>query len=215
MRAGLDSRFVFGCDLADDHQLHREGMFLGKCFRQLDGILEPHIISAAETALHHQQAAAVGGKRTRSVGPIFGQIHAVVDHRTRRRDLSIPVIPPAMREFALIQNMRGDPGTDQRQNKIAIFGAHEMTKAGIAFAMDPVEAIEALDDPQAAPTRPPQRKQVAGARDHQNGIGRIMRVVCHAARRVLLARLRIYVEGCHAADAIDGGTMQIRGMRKL
>ena len=67
--------------------------------------------------------------------------------------------------------MCGDAGADQRQNKIAVFGTHEMTKAGISLAMDPVETVEALDDPQAAPTRPPQREQVTGACYDQNRFG--------------------------------------------
>ena len=102
-----------------------------------------------------------------------------MDNRTTRSHLTVSIIPPAMGEFALIQNMSGDPGPDQRQNKISIFGAHEMTKAGITLAMDPVEAVEALDDTQAAPTRPPQREQVPGARDDQNRSGWIIRVVRH------------------------------------
>jgi hypothetical protein len=51
--------------------------------------------------------------------------------------------------------MGGDPETDQRQNKVAVLGAQEMTQSRIAPAMDPVDPVQALDDAQAAATRPP------------------------------------------------------------
>jgi len=73
-----------------------------------------------------------------------------------RTALSIPIIPPFMREIALINNVRGNPGPNQRQDEIAIFRAQEMSRTGVAPALNPVDAIQPLNDANAAPARFPQ-----------------------------------------------------------
>ena len=79
--------------------------------------------------------------------------------------------PPGSSEMALVNDPAGQPGADQRQKPVAIFGAQVMASARFANAcqtVQPVHPIQALDDRDAAAAGSPQTGQIARATDHQH-----------------------------------------------
>ncbi len=152
-------------------------MFAGQRLSQSDGAIQPHIVAAAQVALHYQQPAASARRPWPVNRLVLLQLDAIVDNRSIGPRLPIPGFPPLTRKFALINDAGCDPGADQRQHQVAIFSPQEMSQSSLLSALDPVDSVQSLDNSPSRPPRLPQGQQVLRPRNDQDGIRWLARIV--------------------------------------
>src|SRR5659263_306960 len=78
--------------------------------------------------------------------------------------------PPAAHKLGLVDNMRDHPGAEQGEQAVAVLGAQEMARTCVQAAVQPVDAIQALDDADAAVPGAQQAGNVACPAGDENGV---------------------------------------------
>ncbi len=74
-------------------------------------------------------------------------------------------------ELTLIDHVVCQPRPDEGKIPVAIDGTQRVTQSRPMDAVNPVDPIEALHDPYAAPPRFPYLQQMPGAPQHEERIG--------------------------------------------
>ncbi len=91
-----------------------------------------------------------------------------MEEGTRSAPNQLP--PPATGKLRLVNHPRDQPRAQQGQQAIAIFRPEEMTRAGGKAAVEPVDAIQPLDEADTSTTEPQQAQQVPHAAGEQDCI---------------------------------------------
>src|SRR5512133_614766 len=113
------------------------------------------ILSACQAALHDQQTIMPGGTLMQSMRRITSQVHTVADHCGRNPRWLIPILPPILGELALINNLISQPSADIGEICVSINCPDGITRSHPAGALQPVDPVQALHDPDPAPARSP------------------------------------------------------------
>ncbi len=109
---------------------------------------------ARQAAFQQQHAISILRAFIRSIWRIDVQIYAIDDHRRGRFCNPVPIIPPFADELTLINHTICETTSYQSQYRIPILRAEVITRSRPAHTLHPVNAVQSLDDANAAPPRP-------------------------------------------------------------
>jgi hypothetical protein len=81
-------------------------------------------------------------------------------------------LPPRTGKLALINHDVSHTAPDRREQQVAPLSTQEVTEPSGVAPVDPIHAIQALQDGNTALSRAPQSHELTGATDHEHRIVR-------------------------------------------
>src|SRR5215211_4438611 len=90
-----------------------------------------------------------------SMRSIAVQIHAIDYDRRRDTCRAIPILPPAFDKLALINDLMCQTGANEREIGISIDRSNGIARSRPTHAMNPVDAVEPLDNTRSSAARLP------------------------------------------------------------
>lgn len=138
-------------------------------------------MAALETALHYEQPDEIRGRRACAARGEGVEVYAVVDHGIGFAQRSIDSIPPIAREVALVHDLVRQPAADDRQLEIQAFRTQKVLPAGPLQTVQPIHAVQALNNADVVAFGIDQVIYFARGADHQDSLrARFARVVMGA-----------------------------------
>src|SRR5687767_11515173 len=84
---------------------------------------------------------------------ILTQVRPIEYHGGWHACRTVPILPPALDELALIDHMVCQPSPDKRKVPVPIDCADSVARPSPTDTMHPIDPIQALHDPHSAPAR--------------------------------------------------------------
>ena len=82
--------------------------------------------------------------------------------------------PPALHKFGLVDDMADKAGTQECQQAVAVFRPQEVPRTGRKAAVQPVDAVQALDDADTVSTGAPKPSQIPDSPGEQDCLVRFL-----------------------------------------
>ncbi len=127
-------------------------------------------MAALETAFHYQQTDEILGQLVFALRIESVQVDAVMDDTVGFTQGAVNCIPPVAREIALIDNLIRQPAPDERELQVHAFGSQIVFPAGGLLFVQPVHAVQTLNDTDVLAFGVEEFVKLAGCADDQHSL---------------------------------------------